>query len=123
MQDPVRRVAYVSFARGCGFGGLTIFTTMLGMSYQPVLALRIGGYGWLLVTTILLLMVHLAPRTSYRSTEIWLMLPTELRPPREVAQQRIAEVRIDVMQRFAYATAWLAAVLLAGALFLELLGR
>ena len=77
MHDPIRRVAMISFARGCGFGGLAIVTTMLGMSYQPELALRVGGYGWLMVTAVLLLMALRAPNTRHTVTEVWLMLPRD----------------------------------------------
>lgn len=121
MSDPIRSAAVVSVARACGFGGLAIITSMLGLSFNPVLALKLGGYCWLLATMILILNAFQASKTPYARTEVWLMLPVSVRPPAVVAQRVVAAARREVCLRFAYWIACVSAAHLAGGLLLSFL--
>ena len=39
----MRRIAYETVLRACGFGCLGIFCVMIGMSFEPRLAFQAGG--------------------------------------------------------------------------------
>jgi hypothetical protein len=121
MSDPIRNAAVISVARGCGFGGLAIVTAMIGLSFDPELALKLGGYSWLLTAIILLLHAFRAPHTPYARTEVWLMLPASDRPPAMVAQRIVATTRRDVLLRFAFWLSWVSVAHMAAALLLSLI--
>jgi hypothetical protein len=120
--DHLRRLTWISVARGCGFGVLAIFTTMIGFVTTPAVALDFGGFSFLLMATILILKARMAPSMSYRRTEVWLMLDEGLRPPADVAQVLIGRVRADVLLACARLSAWSAALLLALSLLLKIAG-
>ena len=118
MNDPIRTVAFFSIARGCGFGSLAIVTAMLGLSYDPPGAARFGGFSWLFMCAVLLMMAFRAERRPFKRTEIWLMLAPELRPDSSVAQAVITRVRKRTLLEFARICAQAGALLLALALIL-----
>lgn len=93
---------------------------MLGLSFDPVLALKLGGYCWLLTTMILVLHAFQAPRTPYARTEVWLMLAISERPPAGIAQKVVAVARREVLLRFAFWICWLSAIHLFAGLLLSL---
>jgi hypothetical protein len=72
--DRIRQCADISIRRGCGFGVLAIWTAMVGMSHDLVLAARGGALMFTLMIVILLLKAHKAPTRRYRDTEVWIML-------------------------------------------------
>ena len=41
--EHMRRIAYETVLRACGFGSLAIFCVMIGMSFEPRLAFQAGG--------------------------------------------------------------------------------
>ena len=86
MED-MRRIAYATVLRACGFGSLAIFCFMVGLSFEPRLAFQSGGVLTMLMTGILFLKALEARTKPYRRTEMWLYLPKELRPPAGAAQQ------------------------------------
>ena len=43
MED-MRRIAYETVLRACGFGSLAIFCVMVGMSFMPRSAFQAGGF-------------------------------------------------------------------------------
>jgi hypothetical protein len=51
----MRRVAYGTVLRACGFGSLAIFCLMVGLSFEPRLAFQAGGFLTLGMTAILAL--------------------------------------------------------------------
>ncbi len=61
MSPQVQQAAHVSTARGCGFATLGIVMTMLGLAYDPVTALKLGGGAYLLTALILILKAWRAP--------------------------------------------------------------
>jgi hypothetical protein len=90
--EHMRRIAYETVLRACGFGSLAIFCVMIGLSYQPRAAFLAGGMLTMLMTAILMLKAYEAPRKNHRRTEMWLYLPEEHRPPEAYAQRACAVV-------------------------------
>jgi hypothetical protein len=120
--DHIRRLAWISIARGCGFGTLAIFTLMIGFVTTPALALDFGGVGFLLMALVLIVKAERWERFPHNRTEIWLMLDPIHRPPPEVAPVVIGRTRRDVMLRVAHLSAVMAAVCLAMAGALQAFG-
>ena len=118
--EAIERAAHVSVARACGFCALAVICFMVGFSYQPALALRVGGMLCLAVTLVLLFKAAAAQRQPYRSTETWLMLPEAERPPPAIAQALIAQVLRRVFLQYARYAASASVVLLAAAVLLAL---
>jgi len=105
--EKLRYVAFISIARGVGFSGLAIFTLMVGLSYQPVLALRSGGVLLLILIAGLLLKAQRAPQMDHRDTEAWLLLDRSERPADSVARRAIAGALREACLWFAR---WIACV-------------
>ena len=117
----IRQVAFMSTARGCGFGSLAIITATFGFLETPAFALKLAGVFFLLATTILILKAWRAPDVPYRRTEVWLLLPEDQRPNETAAQAMVTAARIEAFYRFAYISSTLAAILLTGALIAGML--
>jgi hypothetical protein len=81
----MRRVAFETVMRACGFGSLAIFCVMIGLSFEPRAAFQAGGFLTLLMTGILMFKAYEARTKHYRRTEMWLYLPKEHRPPEAYA--------------------------------------
>lgn len=113
MLETIERLAEVSVARGCGFAALGIVTLMVGLADQLYLAFQAGGLLTLGMAAILWVWGKGAVATSYKRTELWIMLDANDRPKPEIAQQVIGTVLRDVYLRFALCTGVLAAVMLA----------
>ncbi len=122
MLQTIERLAQLSVARGCGFAALAIFTMMIGLSPDPVMAFETGGTLCLLTCAVLLLKARNAPRRPYNSTELWVIIPKDQRPERATAQRLIGGVLQDVYYRFAWHAAMSAAMMLALALLLAAVG-
>ena len=90
--ENMRRIAYEIVLRACGFGSLAIFCVMIGMSFEPTLAFKAGGFLTTLMSAILILKAYEARTKNYRKTELWLYLPKEQRPAEEHAQWASATV-------------------------------
>jgi hypothetical protein len=120
--EHIRKLAWISVARGCSFGGLAILTMMIGFSATPALALDFGGVGFLLMAVILMIKAARSEQFPYRRTEIWLMLEPQDRPPPEVAPGIISRTRRDVILRFAHMSALAALCCLLMAAALQIMG-
>ena len=114
--EHVQTSAQISTARGCGFGLLAIFCTMVGLSGTPELALKTGGLLSLLACSILIVKGQLCLTRSYKQTEVWLMLSPDQRPPAIVAQRVIGGALREAYRRFALYFGSAAASMLALAL-------
>lgn len=121
MED-MRRVAYETVLRACGFGSLAIFCFMAGLSFAPRIAFQTGGVLTLLMTGILFLKAIEARWKPYRRTEMWLYLRDEDRPPAASAQQLISGVLRETYLTFAMWTSLIAIVMLGLALVFAFLG-
>lgn len=120
MEATIRRYAQLSIARGCGFGALAIATMMAGSANDLSLFFRSGGIGALLMCFILLLKAARVEHTPVKSTEVWIIMPKEIRPAPEVAAPLIARARRDYLLKFAYIAAVAAGLELAADLVLTL---
>lgn len=99
--EEMRRVAFECVARACAFGSLAIFCLMVGLSFDPRLALQTGGILTLTMALILILKSVYVRRQNHKRTEMWLCLPKESRPPTAYAQRVTATVLRDTYLRFA----------------------
>lgn len=117
--DRLRAVAFQTIGRAVGFAGLAIFCVMLGLSFDPLLAVRSGGILVLLLLSVLLMKARSALTADHRRTEMWLYLDSNEKPAEGYAQWAAATVLRDAYFWFARWTAgvavllWSAAVLLA----------
>jgi hypothetical protein len=122
MMDHIRRLAWISVARGCGFGTLAIFTLMIGFISTPGIALDAGGFGFLFMAVVLMVKASRADQLPHNRTELWLMIAPEDRPPPAVAPGVITTTRREVMLQCAYISALTAFACLVGAGLVQLAG-
>jgi hypothetical protein len=109
--EHMRRVAYATVLRACGFASLAIFCVMIGMSFMPKLAFQAGGFLTTLMCAILMLKACEARTKDYRRTEMWLYLEKHERPPAAYAQWASATVLRETYLRFALWTSMVAIVM------------
>lgn len=119
----MRRVAFETVMRACGFGSLAIFCIMIGLSFHPRAAFQAGGILTMLMATILIFKAREALTKDYRRTEMWLYLPKDFRPPEAYAQWASATVLRDTYLTFAMWSSLIAIVMWVIALFFALVGR
>ena len=105
--EQMRRVAFETVLRACGFGSLAIFCIMIGLSFEPRVAFQSGGFLTTLMAIILIGKAREALTKDYRRTEMWLYLPKDVRPPEAYAQWASATVLRDTYLTFAM---WTSAV-------------
>jgi hypothetical protein len=122
IMEAMRRVAFATVLRACGFGSLAIFCFMVGLSFAPRLAFQTGGMLTLLMTGILFLKAVEARWKPYRRTEMWLYLSLEERPPAATAQQLTAAVMRETYLTFAMWTSIVAIVMWVLAFIMSLAG-
>ena len=106
--EEMRRIAYETVARACGFGSLGIFCFMVGLSFNPVVAFQSGGTLTVLMALVLVFKAYEARTKDYRHTEMWLYLPEDSRPPKDYAQWASATVLRETYLHFAHWTAAIA---------------
>ena len=116
----MRRIAYETVLRACGFAALAIFCVMIGLSFDPRAAFQAGGTLTLMMTLILMFKAREARTKPYRRTEMWLYLPKEHRPPEAYAQAVSATVLRETYLTFARWTAAIAIVMWVIALMFSL---
>jgi hypothetical protein len=116
--EHMRRIAYETVLRACGFGSLAIFCVMIGMSFMPKFAFQAGGFLTTLMCAILMLKAYEANSKDYRRTEMWLYLEKDQRPPAAYAQWASATVLRETYLRFAMWTSAIAIVMWVIALLL-----
>jgi len=121
--ERMRRVAYETVMRACGFASLAIFCVMTGMSFQPKLAFQAGGFLSTLMAAVLILKAHEARTKDYRHTEMWLYLSKEERPPAAYAQWASATVLRETYLTFALWTSVVAIVMWSLALLFSVFTR
>ena len=120
--EHMRRVAYETVLRACGFATLAIFCVMVGMSFMPRLAFQAGGFLTTIMAFILILKAHEARTKDYRRTEMWLYLEQDERPPETYAQWASATVLRETYLTFAMWTSIIAIALWVIAIVFGLAG-
>ncbi|MDF3061380.1 MAG: hypothetical protein K0S06_1489 [Microvirga sp.] len=109
--EHMRRVAFETVLRACGFASLAIFCVMIGLSFEPRAAFQAGGMLTLLMTAILMLKAYEARSKNHRRTELWLYLSEEQRPPEAEAQRACSAVLQETYLTFARWAATIALVM------------
>jgi hypothetical protein len=120
--EHMRRVAYETALRACGFGSLAIFCVMIGLSFEPRVAFQAGGFLTTAMSLILIFKAREARTKNYRKTEMWLYLPKEVRPPEAYAQWASSTVLRETYLTFAKWTAAIAIGMWVFALGFSLIG-
>ena len=120
--DKLRQVAFISIGRAVGFSGLAIFTVMIGLSFQPVIALQSGGVLLFLLLAALLLKAQMVQFSDYRNTEAWMLLDRSDRPDEHYAGRAMIAALREAYFWFARWIAGAAALVWAFAVVLSLLG-
>lgn len=117
--EAIENAAFISLGRASGFAGLFIFTLMVGLSFDPPVATRVGGLLGIGVWLILMLYGWRATSRPYKRTEAWMILPKDLRPPAVVAQRMIGRALHDTAFWFARRVAIVSAFLLVSSVVLN----
>jgi hypothetical protein len=99
--DRIQVAAEISIGRAVGFGALAIATVVLGLIFDPALALKTGGALTLLMAAVIQLKAERARSQPYRSTEVWLILEKRLGLPDDHAQRIVSTVLRSTYQRYA----------------------
>lgn len=120
--EHMRRIAYETVLRACGFASLGIFCVMTGMSFDPRLAFQAGGFLTTIMAFILVLKAREALTKDYRRTEMWLYVDKDFRPPEAYAQWASATVLRDTYLTFAMWTSLISIAMWILALIFSLIG-
>lgn len=120
--EHMRRVAYETVLRACGFGMLAIVCVMVGMSFDPRLAFQAGGFLTTIMAFILILKSREALTKDYRRTEMWLYIDKQFRPPEAYAQWASSTILRDTYLTFAFWTSAISIVMWILALIFSLVG-
>ena len=123
MMDAIKEASDLSIRRACGFGLLAIWTTMVGLSYEPLLAVRVGAVLMTIMGAVLLIRAWGAGRRPYKRTEVWLILNKTHNLPEARAQQVFGNILRERYLWHATAAGWVALVLWGVGIFLALFGR
>ena len=118
--EEMRKAAFTSVARGCGFALLGVFCVMVGFSYDIRLMFQTGGMLSMIAVLVLVFKGRRALTSDYKHTEMWLMLPDDFRPPEAYAKWAAATVLRDAYFTFAQYTAAISVVMWSMALFVRL---
>ncbi len=120
--EEMRRLAYQTVLRACGFASLAVFCVMIGLSFLPQSAFQAGGFLTITLTAVLVLKAHEARTKDHRRTEMWLYLPKEGRPPPAIAQKMISTLMREIYLTFARWTAMISIVMWSIALLFSAIG-
>jgi hypothetical protein len=120
--EHMRRIAYETVLRACGFGSLAIFCVMIGLSFHPRAAFQAGGFLTTIMALVLIFKAREALTKNYKRTEMWLYLPKEQRPPESYAQWASSTVLRETYLTFALWTSAIAIVMWILALVFFLFG-
>jgi hypothetical protein len=118
--DAIRRAAFVSVSRACGFFALGVLCVMLGFAHDPQRSAQAGSLLFFALALGLIWKAQLALRANYKKTETWLMLAPEDRPSESTAQTVLSVILRDVYLIHARYSAVAAATLLLAAVTLSL---
>lgn len=118
--NEIEQAAQLSIGRACGFAGFGIALTVLGLSFEPVLAAKIGAVLSLGLTFTLLIYAARARHTPHETTEVWLLIDRNSRPPAQHARRVVNEARRFAMLWFARWTAACSALFATTAILLAL---
>lgn len=99
--DRIRELAWLSVSRACAFALMAIFTVMVALSFDPVMAAESGAILFLITAVALWMLARLAPTRNPRGTEVWYMLDPHEQPAAVAAQRVIGTILAEIYRRFA----------------------
>ena len=112
--EQIRKLAAHSVLRGTGFAVLAITLAMAALISVPVIALRVGGIGFLALASAMMLKASLYPRKRrIRESEVWIMLEDHERPVETTARPLIVNAMQQELREKAVWIAWTATACLA----------
>ena len=117
---PCERYALFTLARDASFFLLGAVTLMIGFSFAPPLAFKIGATIALIFTVILLIRSFLLTEERFRRSEVWRGLVPEERPAGEDGVRIARDYMEYLLLRFAKSASAIAGVLYGSALVLSL---
>lgn len=118
--NEIEQAAQLSIGRACGLAGFGIALTVLALSFEPLLAAKTGAVLSMGLTLTLLVFAYRAHNTPHQSTEVWLLIDRDQRPPARHARRIINEARRFAMLWFARWTAAVSALFASSAVLLAL---
>jgi hypothetical protein len=116
----IENAAELSVGRGVGFAGLGIAVAVAGLSFDVLMALRTAASLTLLVAAILALKASRAESTSYRRTEVWLLLDPRPALSPDQAQRLVGSALRATLERYAGRTFIVAVVMWAVSVIINL---
>jgi hypothetical protein len=122
IMEEMRRAAYETVLRACGFASLAIFCVMIGLSFLPRSAFQAGGFLSMVMTLVLVFKAREARTKDHRRTEMWLYLSKENRPPQASAQRTVSSLMRETYLLFARWTALVSIVMWTIALLFSIIG-
>lgn len=106
----IQKLAAHSVLRGTGFAVLAITLAMAALISVPVIALRVGGIGFLILAVAMVLKATVYPRKRrIRESEVWIMLEDHERPVESTARPLIVTAMQQELREKALWIAWTAA--------------
>jgi hypothetical protein len=116
--EQIITVADQTIRRACGFAGFAVGATMLALSFDLVLALRVGAVMTTAICVTLFVKSYRAPAADVRRTELYSVVGRTLALPKERTQRLLGEVLAERYLWHADAAAVAAIALWAGAVML-----
>ena len=101
-------MAWISVARGCGFGALAVSMISFSLISWPVMAFKLAALGCTLATAILVLKAERVRNRSHKTTEVWAMLQRRIDVPETHVQRVVTNALYDTFREFALYAATLA---------------
>jgi type IV secretory pathway VirB3-like protein len=120
--ERLRTLAFQTIGRAVGFAGLAIFCVMVGLAFDPLMAVRAGGILVFILLVVLLYKARAALTADHRQTEMWLYLEKDEKPAEAYAQWAASTVLRDAYIWFARWAAGVAVFLWAVAVLLSAFG-
>lgn len=114
-------IADQTIRRACGFAGFAVGATMVALSFDLVLALRVGAVMTTAVCIALFVQSIRAPQNDVRRTELYSVVGRSLSLPRERTQRLLGQVLAERYLWHADRAAVAAVLLWSAALALWLL--
>ena len=115
---PFRRFAFFTVARDAIFVTLAAATLMLGFSFEPSLAFKIGATVALIFSLLLLTRSYFLTEERFLRSEAWLALTLEERPAGNQGRQQARAQLDELLLRFAKGSAAVASIFYCSALVL-----
>ena len=120
--DEMRRIAYETVLRACGFASLAIFCVMIGLSFLPRSAFQAGGFLSMVMTLVLVLKAREAGPRTIAGPRCGSISPRKAGRRRPSRRRTISTVMRETYLLFARWTAIISIVMWTIALIFSVIG-